>query len=403
MDTPNRLSAKQLFAYPFRIFFVSVALWAIIAIPLWILAFTGRIHLPIALPPFAWHAHEMLFGFFAVAVAGFLLTAVCNWTQTTRTHGLPLFLMWLAWVAGRLTMLCGGDLPYWLVALVNASFIPLVIFDASKRVWLRGQARQYPLIAVLCLLWLMQLGFLITHGDMHFAFGTLIMAMGVMLIIGGRITPNFSRGWLNFNKPEGAQKITIKPWLEKATLVSIFVLLVAVVAGIIPAIDQSPVYAPLLAVLALLGALITGLRLALWHGWLVLKDPLLWILHLSLLWVPIALLLLSAHAMGWVNAYAWVHALATGAMAGLIIGVMTRVALGHTGRRLVLPRLLVPAYVLIHLGALVRVAIEIVPPLRAHYLHGLYFSAACWTLAFLIFLIRYLPILASQRADGRPG
>jgi uncharacterized protein involved in response to NO len=249
----------------------------------------------------------------------------------------------------------------------------------------------------------MQLGFLATHGDMHFAFGTLILAMGVMLIIGGRITPNFSRNWLSFNRGS-ADKIEIKPWLEKLVLISVFVLLVAVVAGIIPQVDNYQHYHHILAVLATLAAIITFTRLALWHGWLVRKEPLLWILHLSLLWIPIALLLLAANAMGWVNPFAWVHALAVGAMAGLILGVMTRVVLGHTGRMLLLPRFMVATYVLIHVGALVRVLVELVPWLNHnHFMHGLEVSAGCWTLAFAIFLWRYVPILLSPRADGRPG
>lgn len=398
-----RFHPMQLFAYPFRIFFLSVGLWAVIAIPVWIAQFSGHLNAPIALPPFAWHAHEMLFGFFTVAVAGFLLTAICNWTQTERTHGVPLLLMWLVWLAGRLTMLFGAELPYWLVAVINLGFLPLVFFDAAKRVWLTRQSRQYPLIVVLGLLWVMQLGFLISHGDMHFAFATLILAMGMMQIIGGRITPNFSRGWLSFNRGP-ADKVVIWPWLEQAVLASVFVLLVAVLLGMIPAVDGFSHYHHILALLATLAAIISALRLALWRGWLVRKEALLWILHLSLLWIPVALLLLAANQLGWVNQYAWIHALAVGAMAGLILGVMTRVVLGHTGRMMLLPRFMVATYVLIHAGAIVRVLVEIVPWLQHHhFLHGLEFSAACWTLAFGIFLWRYVPMLIAARADGRPG
>lgn len=399
MTTNQRANLPQLFAYPFRIFFLSVAAWAIIAIPLWLLILRGTIRPPTALTAFSWHAHEMLFGFFAVAVAGFLMTAVCNWTQTPRLHGWPLFALWLVWLAGRLTMLCGGELPYWLVAGVNLAFLPLIIVDTGKRVWLRRQSRQYVLMLVLGFLWLMQLGFLISHGDNHFAFATLIVAMGVMLIIGGRITPNFSRNWLNFNRGE-AHLVSIKPWLEKAVIGSVFVLLATQLAGLVPASAQSSHYDLIRTLVALAAAIITGLRLALWRGWLMRREPLLWILHLSLLWIPISLLLMAANGLGWVNQYAWVHALAVGAMAGLIIGVMTRVLLGHTGRMLVLPRFMVSAYVLIHLGAVVRVAAELIP---SFWQRGIDISAACWTLAFALFLWRYLPIMLKPRADGRPG
>jgi uncharacterized protein involved in response to NO len=395
-----RVHPPQLFAYPFRIFFLSVGVWAVIAIPLWVAVFPHQlVSPPFALPPFAWHAHEMLFGFFAVAVAGFLMTAICNWTQTDRLHGWPLFAMWLVWALGRLTMLCGAHLPYWLVAVINLGFIPLIFFDAAKRVWLRRQSRQYPLVGVLALLWIMQLGFLITHGDMHFAFATLVLAMGVMLIIGGRITPNFSRNWLHFNRGP-ADKIEIWPWLEKAVAGSVLVLLVALLAGLSPAVAGFRHYHHLLALLATLAAIITFTRLALWRGWLVRKEALLWILHLSLLWIPVALLLLAAHQLGWVNQFAWIHALAVGAMAGLILGVMTRVVLGHTGRMMLLPRFMVATYVLIHVGAILRVTAELLP---AFWQTGIEISATCWTLAFAIFLWRYVPMLVAPRADGRPG
>lgn len=395
----SRLNPAQLFAYPFRIFFASVALWAVIAIPLWVFYFNGSLTLNTALSPFAWHAHEMLFGFFAVAVAGFLMTATCNWTQTPRTHGWPLFSMWLVWALGRISMLCAAFLPYWLIALINLAFLPLIIFDIAKRVWLRRQTRQYLLVVVISALWLMQLGFLITHGDMQFAFATLVLAMAVMMIVGGRITPNFSRGWLSFQRGD-ADRIEIQPWLEKSTAGSIFLVLITVLAGLIPGVESNAHYHHLLALVAVIAAAIGLLRIALWRGWLVRREPLLWILHLSLLWIPIALLLLAAHQFGWVNAYAWVHALAVGAMAGLIIGVMTRVALGHTGRMMLLPRFMVATYVIIHLGAITRVAAELVP---THFLHLIYCSAILWTLAFALFLYRYLPILLAPRADGRPG
>lgn len=400
MTTDARPNIPQLFAYPFRIFFVCVGVFAVVTIPLWTAIVTGKMQAPMALHPFAWHAHEMLYGFFTAAVAGFLLTAVCNWTQTVRLHGKWLTIMFLVWLAGRITVLCGGYLPYWLIAVVNLAFVPFIIVDAGRRVWLRRQTRQYTLVVVLTLLWLMQLGFWATNGDMHFAHGTLVLAMGVMLIIGGRITPNFSRNWLNFqNGP--AEKVTVYMKLEKATTVSIFALLAVIVAGYFSAIGGYEHYHHLVALVAFLAAIITFVRLALWKGWLVLKEPLLWILHLSLLWIPIALLLLTAHHMGWgVNGYAWIHAMGVGAMAGLIVGVMTRVALGHTGRMMLLPRFMVATYVMIHGGAIIRLIAEFIP---SFWVTGVTISAVLWTLTFLLFLWRYIPILASPRADGRPG
>src|SRR5690554_2613446 len=110
---------KQLFAYPFRIFFLSMTVLTLVGIPLWVLEVTGVLQLPLAMPALFWHEHEMQFGFLSAAIAGFLLTAVCVWTQTERTHGLPLALLWGVWLAGRLLLALGGNLPDWIVQGVN--------------------------------------------------------------------------------------------------------------------------------------------------------------------------------------------------------------------------------------------------------------------------------------------
>lgn len=125
------VSLSQLFSYPFRIFFLSLTVLAIVAIPVWVLEVTGVVQLPLALPALFWHQHEMLFGFLSAAIAGFLLTAVCVWTQTNRTHGALLAGLWGVWLAGRLLLAFGGNLPDWLVQGVNLAFLPLVMVDAG--------------------------------------------------------------------------------------------------------------------------------------------------------------------------------------------------------------------------------------------------------------------------------
>src|SRR5690606_11793541 len=124
-------SVGQLFAYPFRIFFLSMTVLTVIGVPLWVLEVSGVLNLPLAMPALFWHQHEMLFGFLSAAIAGFLLTAVCVWTQTERTHGLPLMLLWGVWVAGRVRLAFGGSLPDLLVQGINLAFMPLVMIDAG--------------------------------------------------------------------------------------------------------------------------------------------------------------------------------------------------------------------------------------------------------------------------------
>lgn len=388
--SPERASASvsQLFSYPFRIFFLSMTVLAIVAIPLWVLEVTGTVRLPLAMPGLFWHQHEMLFGFLSAAIAGFLLTAVCVWTQTERTHGSLLVGLWGVWLAGRLLLAFGGNLPEWLVQGVNLAFLPLVMIDAGWRVWKARQKRQVMILVVLGLLWLMQIGF-VTRLDMSFSYGALIMAMALISIIGGRITPAFSAGWLR-QRGGNAEAVKMIPALDMATLFSMILLMASLVTG----------WQTVTAVLAVVAAALMLARLANWRGWLVRSEPLLWILHLSILWVPVALLLLAGSLLAGWPSNAWTHAAGTGAVGCLILGVIARVSLGHTGRPLVLPKGMVLAFVAVQLAAVVRVvtAFDVIP-----WHPGIGTSTALWVIAYLIFLVRYTGVLASPRADGREG
>ena len=381
-------SISQLFSYPFRIFFLSMTVLALAAIPLWVMQVNGVISLPLAMPGLFWHQHEMLFGFLSAAIAGFLLTAVCVWTQTERTHGVRLVLLWGVWLAGRLLLATGADLPFWLVQGVNLMFLPLVMVDAGWRIWHARQKRQLMIMVVLGLLWLMQIGF-VTRLDMAFSYGALIMAMALISVIGGRITPAFSTGWL---RQRGLDSTAVKtvPALDMATVFSLILLMASLVTG----------WQTVTGVLALLSGVLMLVRLAGWKGWLVRQEPLLWILHLSILWVPVSLFLLAGTLFAGWPSNAWSHAAGTGAVACLILGVIARVALGHSGRPLVLPKGMVLAFFAIHLAALIRVltAFEFIP-----WHPGIGSSTLLWLFAFGVFLYRYTGILASPRPDGREG
>ncbi|MCC5809996.1 MAG: NnrS family protein [Ectothiorhodospiraceae bacterium] len=378
----------QLFAYPFRVFFLSLALLSVLVVPLWLAVLMGLLQLPLALPGFHWHQHELVFAFLQAGIAGFLLTAVCVWTGTERMHGARLLGLWLVWLAGRLLMAGGDGLPDWLVFGVNLAFLPLVMVDAGWRIWQTGQRRQLVIMLVLGLLWLMQLGFLLQpHGP--YASGALIVAMALMLVIGGRITPNFSMAWLR-QRGLSTEGILVVPLLEKMMLAAMALTFLAV---------MSEASLAVLVTSAAAGAL-TLVRLALWRGWRVRGEPLLWVLHLSLLWIPVGLWLLAGSAAGWWVGTVWMHAVGVGAMGGLMLGVISRVALGHTGRPLVLPAGMVTAFVLIQLAALARVGAALGwLPWHA----GIGAGTLLWTAAYALFLLRYTLILAAPRVDGRPG
>ncbi|WP_299598698.1 NnrS family protein [uncultured Microbulbifer sp.] len=387
-DSAPGISGRQLFAYPFRIFFLSAAFLALFAIPLWLMLLFGAVSLPTAIPPLFWHQHEMLFGFLSAAIAGFILTAVCVWTGTERTHGVRLLLLWMVWLAGRLLLLFGAGLPPWLVIGVNLAFLPLVALDLLWRIVRGKQWRHLMLLLVMTLLWLMQLAFL-TNLDMRYAYGALIMAMALISIVGGRITPAFTANWL---RARGADTgvVNNSQNLALVTLVTMLLLLAAVILGAAPAAG----------VLASIAAVLMLWRLWQWQGWRARGEPLLWILHVSILWVPVALLLLVGHLfLGW-PVSAWTHAAGTGAIGSLILGVMARVCLGHTGRALVLPKGMVFAFWAVNLSVLLRIATGFgwIP------MHpGLGSSAMLWMLAYGIFLWRYSGILASPRPDGKVG
>lgn len=382
------LTPTQLFAYPFRIFFLSLAVLAVLAIPLWVGTITGHFSLPLAIPALYWHQHELVFAFLSAAIAGFLLTAVCVWTGTERTHGWPLFGLWLVWLLGRLAITFGDPLPEWLVQGINLAFLPLVMLDAGLRVWRARQSRQIMILVVLALLWAMQIGFLLNPQG-PFAESALLMAATLMLIIGGRITPNFSMAWLR-SQGRSTEGITTLPWLEKAVLAG---MLATFVTNLVA-------QGPLLGVIAAVTGLLALIRISLWRGWRVREEPLLWILHLSLLWIPVGLWLLAGAQANWWSSTVWVHAIGVGAMGGLILGVISRVVLGHTGRALTLPAGMVSAFVMIHLATLIRIGSG------AGWLPwqtGVSLSALLWVLAFALFVWRYAGMMMRPRVDGKPG
>jgi uncharacterized protein involved in response to NO len=222
----------------------------------------------------------------------------------------------------------------------------------------------------------------------HGSVGLIVL---MMIIIGGRITPAFTRNWMQ-RRGMPAERVRTWPWVETASLASAALLFLALLAG-------AP--APVLAAIAAAAGLANAVRLAGWQGWRTRADALVWILHAGYAFIPLGLLLMALnHAIGWPAATVWMHALGPGAMGVLIVGVMTRVALGHTGRALELPGGGMAAYFLILAAALIRLftALDWLP-----WRAGIVASTAAWVGAFVLFLWLYLPILTRPRADGRPG
>ena len=377
-----------LWALGFRPFYLLAALLALIAIPVWLARYLGW---STALPgiTLGWHMHEMVFGFATAVVVGFLFTAGRAWTGIWTPRGQHLAALALLWCAGRAAMLTG---PAWLAALIDLAFLPLAAWSMYRVLDQAGNQRNMFLVGLLGLL-------TVANGIFHAAAMQWLavsevapMQAGILLIvlietvIGGRVIPMFTN-----NGVPGAKTLVL-PLNDKIAMA----LVVAAVAGWVAGVPG-----PLMAALAFIAASASAIRLAGWKSHLTARVPLLWILHLSYAWIPLGFVLLGMAALGFGTASTAFHALAVGSMAGLIVGMMTRTTLGHTGRKLATGRAEPVMYALIQAGAVARVAAGLAPP---EWRNGaLVLAGACWSLSFALFLLVYAPYLWRARIDGKEG
>lgn len=377
------------FEAPFRIFFLSSAVAAVVLIPVWLVLFTqgGKTMMPVH--PLFWHQHEMLAGFLYAAIAGFILTAVANWTGTPALHGPALIGLWCLWLAGRLAMAAGGAFPI-LAAVVDLAFMPVLAGIVASRVWHVRQYRQFILVVVLMLFWVLDLLFHCTD-EPRFLHAMVLLATALIVIIGGRITPAFTANWLMRAKgPEGGKAVRRFPRLDRLSIATCLALVV------LEALDWQ--WAWLVAPLAAVAALLVLVRLAGWSGWRTGSDPLLWILHVGHLWVVLGLAMKALAVVGLVPQTAWLHALGAGAIGTMILAVATRVTVAHTGR----PLRLLPGAIWVYAAILVAGVLRLLTALQwLPLIVGLWSAAAAWILAFGVFLLCYLPVLV--RPDAKAG
>ena len=382
---------QALWALGFRPFFLGGSLFALLALLLWAGELAGALQLNPAGGMLAWHRHEMLFGFAVAIVAGFLLTAVQNWSGIPGLSGRPLQGLFLLWLLGRVSWFL--PLPTWLLVLIEGTFLPLVALALARPIVQRRLRNNYPIVALVLLIaacqWLTLAGGL-QDNELWQRRGVLAglwLVAAMMSVIGGRVIPFFTRRGLGNMSPAPA-----RPWLDRACLLGSVALPLTYVLGFNDA--PQPPMALLFATLAVLH----GVRLVLWHDRGLWRVPLLWSLHLAYAWlIPACLGLALWHAGVAINPSLAAHALTVGAMTGLIVAMMARVSLGHTGRPLAVPRSIGWAFALIQLAALARVVVTPFAPL------GLGVSVLFGSAALLLFLRHYLPILLRPRVDGMPG
>jgi uncharacterized protein involved in response to NO len=386
-----------LFAYGFRPFFLAAGAYAALVIAAWLWIYTTGSASPSAMPPHLWHGHEMLFGFINAAIAGFLLTAVPSWTGAKGFAGWPLVWLVLAWLAGRVAFALNGMLAMPLLGACELLFLPLLMLFVAPPL-LRARNRNTPLLFVLLALWLVDAAFLrsIARGDAVAAQSALHAGINVVMllvtVIGGRIVPAFTASALRARGVEA--KLHARTWLERL-VIGAMVLIVIVDIGAPSSLAS--------AILAGVAALAHALRMAGWRTRYTRREPLVWVLHVGYAWLPLGLALKAVFLVSGASwAAVWLHALTIGVAATMILAVMTRAALGHTGRPLRPPPLAVLAYGLVTFAALVRVFGPLVVPPTA-LMWTVTVAALLFVAAFVSFLIAYAPILMRPRVDGRPG
>jgi len=372
----------------FRPFYLLASSFASLSIVLWICQYTG--HLPTAyMRSPAWHGHEMLYGYTVAVIAGFLLTAVRNWTGKPTPTGRPLMALALLWVAGRVLVLTPFPVA---AAVVNAAFPVAISIAIGIPLVQSSNRRNYFFVVLLVLLGfavltlhLSPLGVLPWPERASLQAG-LDIVLFVLAVMGGRVIPMFT------NNGVPGTNATRNPWVEKVALGSVLALLFA---------DLLPLSAASVACVAFVAAAAHATRLYLWQPWRTLRAPMVWVLHVAYGWIVVYLVLHGLAAMGLVAGLFAVHALTIGAIGGMTIGMMTRTARGHTGRPLAADRFEVACYVLVALAAAIRVFGGMGFP--DAYMATVAVSGACWSTAFAIYAVGYWPVLTRSRLDGKPG
>ena len=377
----------------FRPFFLLAALFATLLVPLWLLVLDGRLQVGRYLDPIYWHAHEMVFGFAVAVIAGFLLTAVGNWTKRETAVGLPLLALAGLWVAGRVAMTGPQLVPPWLTAITDLAFLPVLIVVVARPLIATRNTKNLVMLAILTALFLANL---VVHLDVLGVLpgwrrrGCLLgidVIVLVILVISGRTFPMFTRNGT------GVETIASSPRLDQLAIASMAVLVV--LDAVVPELVVTAAWAALVGVLALVRSWRWGAR----H---TRRTPLLWVLHVGYLWIPIGLVLRAVAAgTSAVTPQIATHALTVGAIGSITLGMMARVALGHSGRLLAASRTIVVAFVLALLAAMIRVGAPLLGGDR--YRATVFLAGALWAAAFALYLVVYVPILVAPRVDGKPG
>lgn len=405
-DAPARYPA--MLAYGFRPMFFLAACQAALGVPIFLVLWHGMEVAAISITPMVWHAHEMLYGFGAAVFAGFLMTAVPNWTGMAPVRGTRLLALALLWLAGRVAFWLYGLVPAVAVAAIDLAFLPALGLAVGRAIFAARNRRNYVFFVLISVL-------VAGNAAMHAELMSLALPQELDLgrrgeflaldvfclmiaVIGGRIIPAFTGNYLRMaalGENRVPPVLAVSPWLDRICIIMLAALVVAD-AGLG---DRHFI----VGALSLLVSTVNGLRLAGWKGLTVRAEPILFVLHVGYFWLALGLAVRGMDVLFGVFAgAAGLHALTIGAIGTMTMAVMARAALGHTGRPIKAPPPLLLAFASVSLAALLRL-VGAFPAFGQISAELLIASGCAWTLAFTIFAAILLPIVARPRVDGLPG
>lgn len=376
-------------SYGFRPFFLAATVWGALAMALWIAEVSLGLGLGGALGGSAWHAHEMLFGYTSATLAGFLLTAIPNWTGRLPVSGLPLLGLFLLWIAGRLVLLWPAAIGDTASILVDAAFLPVLFLICAREIVAGKKWKDLKVLAAL---------FVLASANAFFHYGNVVLGdialpsrlaitayLMLIMIIGGRILPSFTRNWLS------RRGITVMP--SPYGRFDVAALLVALGAlSLWVAVPTGPAT----GIACLLAALLHAIRLTRWRGWMTAAEGLVLILHLAYGFVVFSFVCMATAAFDLLEPVAALHVATVGSLGTMTLAVMTRATRGHTGLELRASGMTIASYAAMLVAGAVRPLTGLLPDWHSEIV-GL--AGMAWILAMLLYVFEYGPVLVSKRKD----
>lgn len=396
IQEPRDPKGFALFNLGFRPFFLLSAASALVLMLIWLMMLGkgDSTHNYYLLNQY-WHGHEMLFGYAIAVIAGFLLTAVRNWTSIQTPYGATLAGITAVWLLGRILPFFSAIIPDLVIAAADLAFLPLVALGIGLPIVRSGNYRNLVFIVILLAMTIANLLVhlqLLGYTDNTLPAG-LQMALGlivvVMVVMGGRVIPFFTERAL------GVFEAKKYDWLEKSVIPLAFGWLLADLL-----IPQDSALQVITYLLAGINGIVHSIRVAGWFHPRLLRNPLIWVLHIAYLFIPLGFILFALSDLLNISIYISTHAFAAGAVGSMTLGMMARVSLGHTARQLKVSKLVVASFLLMAVAGLIRILLPMIPGM---YMMGLHISGGLWIISWALFLVPYTPILIRPRMDGQFG